>query len=99
MVQDAPVIVESEQERSHDARFLGVTKSADDTIGGAPRLDFHHGGPLAGGIRLVESLRDDAVEGFPHGTKPFLRGRKLCRRRRQANGAASRKILRRKYLQ
>src|SRR6267378_4980891 len=86
-------VVQAEQKRTNHLRASGVTKSADDTIGGTNIFHFYHRRPLARVIRSVESFGDDAIEITADFGKPSLRPCQRSRRRRQTNGAVSLQIL------
>src|ERR1043165_9943044 len=75
MVQQASLIVESEQERADDFAFGGVAKASDNAIRSAGAFSSFHAGPLARFIRAIEAFCDNTVQVTSHGFEPSFRER------------------------
>ena len=61
VMQATVVVVESEEQRTHDPAALVPAEARDDAVGRALVLDLEHR-PLVGLVRAVERLGDDTVE-------------------------------------
>jgi hypothetical protein len=82
VVEQTVVVVEPEQQRADELPLRCVAKSTHHAVDGAKLLHFYHSAPLAGAIRLVELLGDDAVESGAHAVEPPLDdGEARCGRR------------------
>src|SRR5438445_9630930 len=66
MVPETLLVIQSEQQGSDNPAARGITKAAHDTIGAAHQLDLDHGVALAGPVRTVEPLGNDAVQIAAH---------------------------------
>src|ERR1700680_3771831 len=93
------IIVKPEQKRTDDTRASRVTESANHTIGAANLFHLYHGCALAGCVRRVQLLRDDAVEVATHLVEPLLGRTKIGGGRRQTNCAFSFEVLARELFE
>ena len=71
VVQQAIVAIESQQQRADQLAAALVAEAADHAIGGAQTFDLEHG-PLAGRVRQIEALGDDAVGLHMFAVQPSL---------------------------
>src|SRR5438552_3003894 len=87
-MEDAAVVVETEEERADRASFFALVpaEAADDAVNGAQVLDLGHG-PDAGLIAAVETLGNDAVKaGTFEAVEPVEGGAAVVGGRRQVRG-------------
>ena len=100
MVEQALIVVEPEQQRADDWLALVVAEAADHAVGAAVVLDLLHAGAVAGLIRQVAPLGDDAVERRADLLEPFLGiGESRGRRRQPDRSCAREDILLRECFQ
>ena len=74
MVKQTVGIIKTKQERADNLaaglKFLGITESADDTIGTSISFYLLHAVAVASLIWKIETLRNDAIAPAPSGRKP-----------------------------
>ena len=62
MIQQTLAVIESQQQRADNLAFLGVTKSAHNTISGPLAFDLLHRRALTAVVWNVQSLADHTIE-------------------------------------
>ena len=88
VVEQAFVVVEPEQQRSHELSLACIAEAPDDTIGGPQQLVFLHAGPKTRLIGQIATLGDGAVDAGPERSKPARIGA-VVRDRGQAQELAA----------
>src|SRR5581483_8561429 len=62
VIEQAFIVVESQQQRSDPATLLRVAEASNYTVRSSDALHLHHGSTLTGCIGRVEALSDNSVE-------------------------------------
>ena len=87
MMEEAPVVVEAEQQRAHAPAPGLVAEPADDTVGGAQMLDLEHGA-FPRKVGEVQALRHHPIDLDMAAGEPFFRFPQVTGERREQKAFA-----------
>src|SRR5688572_10573836 len=99
VVEQAPVVVEPEQQRADERAVGAVTEAADDAVGRAHALDLDHALTVAGLVGQVEALGDHPVERRADAGEPLARGLDVVGLGRQDDAVVALEVLAREVFE